>query len=142
LATIVHTTQQRQGRAMRVLVVDDDASILRLLQLLAEDHPRKPSITLAASREAALAQARRIAPDAVVLDADLRGEDGLALVPLLRALTEHVVVVVHSSAPFADRHRALASGADEFLEKGTDPDHLFDRVSDLVDRRSDPALTR
>lgn len=120
---------------VRLLVVDDDPSLRRLFELLGNDDPRIEGIDTAANGEAALATAARVAPDGIVLDADLRGEDGLALIPGLQLADPGAVVVVFSSSPHADDVQARRAGADAFVEKGTDPEVLLTRVIDLVDRR-------
>ena len=99
------------------------------------DNPRIGGIDTAADAKAALAAAARVPPDAIVLDADLKGDDGLALIPSLQLAGPGVVVVVFSSAPYADDAQAMRAGADAFVEKGTDPELLLTRVIDLVDRK-------
>lgn len=124
---------------VRLLVVDDDPSLRRLLVLLGEDHPRITEIEAAADSATALAGATALSPDAVVLDADLRGEDGLALIDSLHEAGEDPVFVVFSSSPYADDAVAAKAGADAFVEKGTDPEVLLTRVIDLVDHRRELA---
>ena len=121
---------------VRVLVVDDDPSLGRLFQLLGSDHPGIDGVDVARDATSALDDTLHQHPDAIVLDADLRGEDGLALIPSLQRAYDDPVIVVFSSAPYADSAVARRSGADEFVEKGTDPELLLTRVIDLVDRRS------
>ncbi|MCU1600161.1 MAG: resD [Frankiales bacterium] len=120
---------------VRLLVVDDDPSLRRLFELLGNDHPGIDGIDTAADGPSALASAHRLPPDGIVLDADLRGADGLALIPSLQLAGPDAVVVVFSSAPYADDTQARRAGADAFVEKGTDPEVLLTRVIDLVDRR-------
>ena len=117
---------------VRVLVVDDDPSLGRLFQLLGSDHPGITGVDVARDAATALDGGCRPAPDAIVLDADLRGVDGLGLIPTLHQTYEGAVIVVFSSAPYADPVSAARSGADAFLEKGTDPDAVLTRVIDLV----------
>ena len=66
-----------------VLLVDDDASIRRMLErtLAAEGY----AITAVADGGAALAQVERSLPDVIVLDVAMPGLDGLAVTKRLRA---------------------------------------------------------
>src|SRR6476659_5960633 len=76
-----------------VLVVDDQSAVREgLARLIAcGTMPLRYVSTVATGTEALIAAARLL-PDVVVLDADLDGEDGLALIPQL-ALTAGVLVL-------------------------------------------------
>ena len=66
-------------RPERVLVVDDDPPLRRMLErtLAAEGY----EVTVAADGGAALAEAERSAPDVIVLDVAMPAVDGLAVGP-------------------------------------------------------------
>ena len=102
----------------RVLVVDDQPSIRTGLRLLIDsEHPRLCSVGAAGSCSEALALARRLQPELVLLDVDLAGEDGLSLIALLQCETDCRVVVLTSAATPAVRARALHLGARACLSK-------------------------
>lgn len=73
--TTAHSTAH--GHAHRILVVDDDADMLRLLslRLKAAGH----EVVAVGSAEAALAQLDVARPQLVLSDVRLPGKDGLAL---------------------------------------------------------------
>ena len=102
------------SRPAVVLVVDDQRAVreglARLLSL-----PGRRDVHLAASGAEALESARLDPPDVVVLDVDLAGDDGLALLPALRASAQ--VVILSSHCDPATRARALALGAHAFVGK-------------------------
>jgi DNA-binding NarL/FixJ family response regulator len=129
------------GAQRTVVVVDDQSVIRELFRLLMEDDPRFAPVLLAADPEAAMALVREHQPDAVLLDVDLAGEDGLALVPQVRAAAPGAAVIVFSSASRASAQAAARSGADAFVAKGTDVDEVLDLLvsaspHDVVDLRA------
>lgn len=131
-----------------VVVVDDQAVIRELFRLLLLEDDRFATPLLASDAATALALVAEHQPDAVLLDVDLNGEDGLALVPSVRALAPATAVVVFSSASRATPSLVQASGADAFVEKGTDVDDVLDllltasatRVVDLRTGSETPAV--
>ncbi len=99
-----------------VLVVDDQLVVREgLARLIACGPPRLRCLSTAASGSEALSAAARLHPEVVVLDADLDGEDGLALIPVL-ALTAGVLVLT-SHGDRKTRARAAHLGACAFIEK-------------------------
>lgn len=117
----------------RVLVVDDVAANLRLLEvkLLNEYY----QVAVAASGLEALSVAARWMPDIVLLDVLMPGMDGNEVCRRLKAqpATEHVpVVMVTALTDQAERVRALEAGADDFLAKPVDDAMLFARLRALL----------
>jgi DNA-binding NarL/FixJ family response regulator len=106
--------------------VDDQPSIRTGLGLLIDsERPRLCSVGAAGSFAEALVLARRLQPDLVVLDVDLAGEDGLALIPLLQREAACRVVVFTSAASPPVRQRALQLGARDCLSKATSATELL-----------------
>jgi two-component system cell cycle response regulator len=117
----------------RVLVVDDIAANLRLLEvkLLNEYY----QVAVAASGPEALSIAARWMPDVVLLDVMMPGMDGYEVCRRLKAQpqTAHVpVVMVTALTDQAERVRALDAGADDFLSKPVDDAMLFARLRALL----------
>ena len=99
-----------------VLVVDDQLVVREgVSRLIACGATPLRYISTAATGTEALVAAARLLPDVVVLDADLDGEDGLALIPQL-ALTAGVLVL-SSHGDAGTRARAAGLGASDFIEK-------------------------
>jgi two-component system nitrate/nitrite response regulator NarL len=102
--------------AIAVLVVDDQSAVREgVARLLACGSFPLRGVTTAATGAEALDLAARTRPDVVVLDADLSGEDGLALIPLLRGYSQVMVLTSHGDA--RTRERATQLGALAFVEK-------------------------
>ena len=100
-----------------VLVVDDQAAVREGLARLIGGAPHGPRVVhTAANASQAIELALRFAPQVVVLDVDLDGVDGLALLPHFTSRAR--VLVLTSHAGTATRARANALGASAFVEKG------------------------
>jgi two-component system nitrate/nitrite response regulator NarP len=121
--------------ALSVLVVDDHPSLRRLLEMVAAEDPRFERVFAASGLAEALELAAKEYPQVVVLDADLRGEDGLNGIAPLRERVPGAAVVVFSSAPYASDDIAREAGADRFVEKGTDLDTLLDVLVEAAEER-------
>lgn len=120
----------------RVLVVDDDLSLRRMLgrTLAAEGF----EVTVAADGGAALAAAERTAPDVIVLDIAMPGLDGLAVCRRLRSKglpTPILMLTARDAVP--DRVAGLEAGADDYLVKPFAVQELVARLRALTRRRGE-----
>lgn len=129
------SASRRSRNALQVLVVDDDTDA-RLLARVMIEACCDARVTLAASVEEAMAILRMVLPDLVVTDANMPGEDGLALLSRLRALPggERVPVIVATAALERDLHEQLRSaGARAVLPKPLTPEALAEAILALAD---------
>lgn len=121
----------RPGRPLGVLVIDDQAAVREgLARLLQTAMPALRFVAAAAGAAEAREAAARLRPDVVVLDADLDGEDGLALIPLIKPHAAVLVLTCHGDA--ATRLRAQALRADAFLEKHAPAAELLATIAELA----------
>ncbi|HEY5660496.1 MAG TPA: response regulator transcription factor [Gaiellaceae bacterium] len=121
-----------------VLVVDDDAPILRMLQrtLAAEGY----EVQTAGDGGAALAAVERAVPDVLVLDVAMPGVDGLAVCRRLRSKGLAVpILLLTARDAVADRVAGLDAGADDYLVKPFAAEELLARVRALHRRGKEPA---
>ena len=110
----------------RVLLVDDQRAILvGVGALIDSEAPRMRVVGHADCGRRALELAGATQPDLIVLDADLAGEDGLALIPLLRSRCDAAIVVFTCLAEPRVRLRALRLGAAGFVSKTASGDELI-----------------
>jgi two-component system phosphate regulon response regulator PhoB len=121
----------------RVLIVEDEPIILRLLQvnLRLEGY----EVVACSSGEDALAQAQVRPPDVVVLDVVLPGVDGFEVCRRLRELpaTAQVpVIMVTAQAQDEDRERGYALGVHEYVTKPFEPTDLVALVREALARRT------
>ena len=99
-----------------VLIVDDQRAVREgLARLIACAPLAIGSIGTAATGAEALTLAATLLPDVVVLDVDLAGEDGLALIGRFGPRAAVLVLTCHGDA--TTRDRAARLGASAFLEK-------------------------
>ena len=120
-----------------VLLVDDDAPILRMLErtLAAEGY----AVTAVGDGGAALTQVERSLPDVIVLDVAMPGLDGLAVTRRLRAkgLTVPILLLTARDA-IEERVAGLDAGADDYLVKPFDANELTARIRALLRRNHPP----
>ena len=114
------------ARALRVLVVDDDAGVRGMIVEVLEGEGF--TVEPASSGEEALQSVRRKAPDLMLLDVNMPGVDGWQVLDDLRAAAGPQTPVVVMTAGFVAQDRALASGAQGFLGKPFELDELIGTV--------------
>lgn len=119
--------------AQRVLIVDDEANIRRMLAALlrAEGY----QVDQAEHSGSALAAAERFPPDVILLDFLMPpGPDGIATLKEMRRRGIDVPVVMMSGkANIADAVRATKLGAFQFLEKPLGPDSVLVTVEGAIE---------
>jgi two-component system, OmpR family, KDP operon response regulator KdpE len=99
----------------RVLIVDDEPSILRVVA--ANLRARGYEVLTAASGEAALMLVETHQPDCIVLDLGLPGMDGLEVLRCLRTWTMTPVIILTAGDGEHDKATALDLGADDYVTK-------------------------
>jgi two-component system cell cycle response regulator len=117
----------------RILVVDDVPANTRLMEAkLAREYYRVRSLNEGA---ATLAAAAEWQPDAILLDVMMPGMDGYEVCRRLKRMPDiaHVpVIMLTALTETEERVRGIEAGADDFLTKPVDDDHLFTRLASLV----------
>jgi signal transduction histidine kinase len=125
-------------RACTVLLVDDEAANLDLLEALLESEGYDRLVRTTDSRQvAALASAH--APDLVLLDLHMPHRHGLEVLADLSASTPRdeyrPVLVLTADVTSEARDHALALGARDFVTKPFDTTEVLLRVENLLDTR-------
>jgi DNA-binding response OmpR family regulator len=123
-----------------VLICDNEAVLRALVRATLEDTGCR--IEEARDGDEAIAQARALRPDLVLLDMMMPGKTGLEVLSELRSdaeLAETPVVMLTARTQAADRAAVAAAGADHFLAKPFSPAELASLVEDLLRRRRDAA---
>lgn len=122
----------RMGSMRTVLVVDDELQITRLVR----DYLEQAGfvVAIASDGPGAIAAARQIKPDLIVLDLGLPGLDGLDVIRSLRVNSNVPVVVITARADEADRIVGLEIGADDYVVKPFSPKELVARVRAVLRR--------
>lgn len=122
---------QVNTKSKRILVIDDDASVLHALGLVLEAEGY--DVTTAEGYDGRLKKvATADLPDLVVLDILLSNENGCAIARELKAAdkTAAVPIVMISAHPDGQR-MAKTAGADAYLAKPFDVDELLGTIDRL-----------
>ncbi|CAN7379076.1 sigma 54-interacting transcriptional regulator [Acidovorax sp. LjRoot117] len=133
------TPASRAGASARILVVDDDADMLRLLSLRL--NAAGYEVIAVGSAEAALAQLDMARPQLVLSDVRLPGRDGLALFDEVRARHPSLPVILltaHGTIP--DAVEATSRGVFTYLTKPYDGKDLLEKIGQAL-ALSAPAVT-
>ncbi len=120
----------------RLIVVEDDGEI----RALVADYLRKQGFKVdVADGGAALDRhlAASDAPDLIVLDVMLPGEDGLSICRRLRAASRVPILMLTAKGEDIDRIIGLEMGADDYLPKPFNPRELVARIRAIL-RRNEP----
>jgi two-component system KDP operon response regulator KdpE len=110
----------------RILVVDDDAQILRALRTNLAAHGYQ--VHAAETGEQALDAFSRQRPDLLLLDLGLPGIDGLEVIRRVREQSQTPIVVLSARGEEREKVRALDLGADDYLTKPFGVDELLARM--------------
>ncbi|WP_406285860.1 response regulator transcription factor [Streptomyces sp. NBC_00209] len=143
------TTTSPQGRTellrpdrtpVRVLVVDDEASLTELLSLALRYEGWE--VRSAGDGAAAVRTARAFRPDVVILDVMLPDMDGIAVLGRLRReLSDVPVLFLTARDSVEDRIAGLTAGGDDYVTKPFSLEEVVARLRGLI-RRSGTAAAR
>ena len=117
-----------------VLVIENDQNFAKVLLDMARDKGYKGVVEL--DGEAGLQAAREIRPDAITLDIDMPGMDGLEVLDRLKRDPETRHVPVHIISGVEEKREGLKAGAIAFLAKPVSKEALdaaFARISAFLD---------
>ena len=122
--------------AGKVLVVDDDASVQRLLQQTLRQEGYE--VVIATEGTEAFRLWQQEAPSLILLDAVLQGTDGHDVAIRIRAAEaagSHVpIIMLTADRDVQQKVRALRAGADDYLVKPFHPAELLARMKSLIAR--------
>jgi two-component system response regulator DevR len=132
-------------RVIRVLIVDDHPVVRIGLTTLLTTLPGARVVGEAARVSEAIAQARRLTPDVVLMDVRLPDGDGIEALRVIRAEQPSVAVLMFTA--YADEDlvvAAIAAGAAGYLLKQSEPERLFEAIRTVATGGSvlDAVVTR
>ena len=123
----------------RALVVDDEAALADVVaSYLHRDHFE---VTVCHTGAEALAVAREVDPDVVVLDLGLPGIDGLEVCRQLRTFSDAYVVMLTARDTELDTVIGLSVGADDYVTKPFSTRELVARIRAMLRRPRTAAAT-
>ena len=128
--------------SQRVLVVDDDKEIVRIIRAYLQQAGYV--VLTAYDGETALHVIRSDRPDLVVLDLMLPDRDGWSITRVVRgdeSLAKTPIIMLTARVESSDRVLGLNLGADDYVPKPFDPHEVVARVRAVLRRAQDgPAL--
>jgi two-component system response regulator VicR len=115
----------------KILIVDDEPDLLLTMRVILESEGFAPS--LAADGETALRRIDEEQPDVVLLDIMMPVLDGwFVLAELAGRQSRPKVIVCSAKSSPVDMTRAKDLGADEYVTKPFEPDHLIRVIRDML----------
>lgn len=117
-----------ENKQKKILVVDDEPDILEFLQVILQEEGYIVLTTTKGEYVEKLHDGGL--PDLILLDVLLSGKDGREIVKLLKSQeeTNHIPVIMFSAHPSAEK-TARAAGADDFVAKPFEINHLLSTVA-------------
>lgn len=113
----------------KILIVDDDADLRAALNIRLRANGYLTEF--AADAMTAVAQARKVSPDLILLDLGLPGGDGFVVMQRLSAIPALAVIpviVLSARDKHANENRVAMAGAVAFLQKPYNDDELLVEV--------------
>lgn len=128
------TREEGKDKRGRILVVDDNRDILRLLK----DSLSEYDVETAESVDSALESLRQLPPDLIISDIMMPGTDGVSFTKMIRQNrhTMHIPLVLLSAKNRKeDKVEGIESGADAYIGKPFSLDYLLAVVRRLLENR-------
>ena len=118
---------------IRVLLVDDDVLVLQGLQMRLALESDIVVVGEASDGVTAIKHVKAFGPDVVVTDIDMPKMDGITLIEWLSEVAPCVATVVLTVYDHQEvRVRARAAGAQAFVCKQEDVEHLIDAIHSVA----------
>ncbi|MFD3805486.1 response regulator [Streptomyces sp. NPDC058619] len=118
---------------IRVLVVEDDARLVRALKINLE--ARRFAVEAASDGRTALRLTAARTPDVILLDLGLPDMDGIDVIKEVRKAGGVPILVLSARHTSEEKIRALDAGADDYVTKPFSMDELLARLRAAVRRR-------
>jgi two-component system phosphate regulon response regulator PhoB len=119
----------------KILIVDDDANIVRLVRMSLEEEGYE--LREAQDGERALQAAKQIRPDLVVLDLMLPDKWGYAVCEEIKKdpdTQNALILILTARGSSPSRARGGLKGADDYMVKPFQPRALREKIKKLLDR--------
>ncbi|HRQ66034.1 MAG TPA: response regulator [Xanthomonadaceae bacterium] len=127
------TERMHAREGLRVLIIDDSATIVAVLSKLMRQNGYEP--VGAGDAEQGLEIAMRDVPDLIFLDIVLPGMNGFAALRALRRepITRDIpIIMISGNAQATEQFYAQRIGADDFMKKPFGRAEVFSRIEQLV----------
>lgn len=129
------TEYQRSSEPLKVLIVDDEDSIRRMIRWFFQQHFKDAKVDEAPDAFVAGWKAHGMKPDIVMVDIVLPGVDGYRLIQILRSYPELLHTRIIAMTGFSSegaREGVLKLGANDFLEKPFETKRLKEKIEEQI----------
>ena len=123
-----------QRSKVRILVIDDDAALSEMLQMVLRQEGFET--VRCATGDAALHEFRQSRPDLILLDLNLPGRDGVSVCRDIRAESGVPIIMLTAKSDTADVVAGLEAGADDYVPKPFSAKELIARIRTRLRRIS------
>lgn len=118
---------------IRVLLADDHALFRKGLASMLQDQPDFEVVAEAQDGQEALAKAKEVMPDVILMDIYMPGCDGLKCTQQIKEALPYIkIVMLTVSEEDQNLFSAIQSGAQGYLSKKIDPQELFEMLRGVV----------
>lgn len=116
-------------QTLTIMIVDDHPLMRRGIRQLLALEPQLQVVAEANNGTEALAEARRLTPDVILLDLNMKGMSGLDTLKALRNedISARILVLTVSDAR-NDIYAMVDAGADGYLLKDSEPEQLLQQI--------------
>lgn len=132
-----------ETKGARILVIDDEAQILKLLRVTLTSHGYE--VAGAETGQEGLSEVVAYRPDVIILDLGLPDIDGLEVIKKLREWSRVPIIILSARERENDKIIALDAGADDYLTKPFGMGELLARIRaamrHMAGVESEPVLT-
>ncbi len=132
------TKGQEKPDVIKILIVEDDRTTIKIIAHILEQHNFKVSFTTEA--EEGLKKAFKEKPDLILLDIMLPGMDGFQLLTKLQATEETSripVIILSSLSGEKDILKGLEKGATDYILKPFSPQILFFKIKKIMSLKNE-----
>jgi two-component system, OmpR family, KDP operon response regulator KdpE len=120
------STNDNKTACVRILLVDDEAAILRFLKTVLDSE--EFCVYKAENGRLAIAAAAAVRPDLILLDLGLPDMDGIEVIKRIREWSKVPIIVLSVREREDDKVTALDAGADDYLTKPFGVGELLARI--------------
>ena len=116
----------------KILVVDDEADIRKIVRLLLERQGY--TVTCASNGSDAVLSVHETRPDLIIMDIMMPKMSGIDAVKAIREFSTAPIIFLTARSLDSDKEAAYLSGGDDYLEKPFSPTELILKVDALLRR--------
>ncbi|MGI6251676.1 MAG: response regulator transcription factor [Anaerolineaceae bacterium] len=124
----------RVNRKSRILVVDDEKHLVRIIRMNLEHDGFE--VFEANNGAQAMDRLRAVIPDLVLLDVMMPDIDGFTVLKMIREVGNTPVIMLTAKGEEGDKIKGLEGGADDYVTKPFSPRELTSRIRAVLRRGS------